>query len=112
MPRFVYKARTRSGEARGGSVTAEGERSALAALERARILPRHVDLSAYHPLGTTRMGVDPLQSVVDMDLRVRGAPRLVVCDGGVIPSSLGVNPQLIIMALSLRAAEALADRLA
>ena len=70
-----------------------------------------LDLSAYHPMGTARMGVDPATSVVDEVGRVRGAKEWVVCDGSVVPSSIGANPQMTIMALAIRAAEALADRL-
>jgi choline dehydrogenase-like flavoprotein len=68
-------------------------------------------LSAYHPLGTARMGRDPATSVVDMELRVRGLPSLMVCDGSAVPTSMGANPQITIMALAARAAERLAARL-
>jgi len=61
--------------------------------------------SAYHPLGTARMG-----SVVDGWGRVRGAERLVVADGSVFPSSLGVNPQVTIMAFAERAADRILER--
>ncbi|MGC4114634.1 MAG: GMC family oxidoreductase [Myxococcales bacterium] len=69
-------------------------------------------LTAYHPLGTARMGMEAASSVVDMDLRVRGLKNVLVCDGSVLPSSIGSNPQVTIMALAARAAERLADRLA
>jgi hypothetical protein len=68
-------------------------------------------LSAYHPLGTARMGRDPATSVVDMELRVRGMPSVMVCDGSVVPTSMGANPQITIMSLAARAAERLAARL-
>lgn len=74
-------------------------------LERASIAARHLDLSAYHPLGTARMGVDPLKSVVDATHESHDVHHLFVVDGSAVPSSLGVNPQLTIMAMSLRAAE-------
>ncbi len=39
------------------------------------------------------------------DHEVRDAPGVYVCDGSAVPSSLGVNPQMTIMAMALRAAE-------
>lgn len=71
-----------------------------------------LSLTAYHPLGTARMGMDAAKSVVDLDLRVRGVKNVLVCDGSVLPSSIGANPQVTIMALAARAADRLADRLA
>jgi choline dehydrogenase-like flavoprotein len=58
-------------------------------------------LCGFHPQGTAGMG-----RVVDTDLRL--TRRISVCDASVLPDSPGVNPQITIMALSLR----LADRLA
>jgi len=56
-------------------------------------------LTAYHPMGTAPMG-----SVVDGYGRVAAAERLVVPDASVFPTSLGVNPQVTIMAFATRAA--------
>ncbi|MBL8956455.1 MAG: GMC family oxidoreductase [Myxococcaceae bacterium] len=75
------------------------------AFERAPLKARHVDLTAYHPLGTCRMGDDPRSSVVAPSHRCHDLEGLYVCDGSVMPGSLGVNPQLTIMAFALRAAE-------
>ena len=83
----------------------------VARFEKAPLGARAVDLTAYHPLGTCRMGVDSSSSVVDRGHQVHGVPGLFVCDGSVMPSSLGVNPQMTIMAMSLRAAEQIAQRL-
>lgn len=83
----------------------------VARFERAALSARAVDLTAYHPLGTCRMGVDPRRSVVGPSHETHDVPGLFICDGSVMPSSLGVNPQLTIMALALRAAELLARRL-
>jgi len=57
------------------------------------------------------MGADPRASVVDGDNQVHDTPGLYVVDGAAVPSSLGGNPQVTIMALATRAAEKLATRL-
>lgn len=40
--------------------------------------------TVYHPVGTCRMGTDEA-AVVDTQLRVRGVPRLRICDASVMP---------------------------
>jgi len=87
----------------GVPVLRDGDLSALR--NRAgRVRPRDVSAMAFHPLGTARMGCDPRTSVVDPDLAVHGVAGLHVSDGSVIPSSLGVNPQITIMTLAVRLA--------
>jgi choline dehydrogenase-like flavoprotein len=73
-------------------------------LRRARVRPRDLSLMGFHPLGTARAGADPARSVVDGDLAVHGTAGLSVVDGSVVPSALGVNPQITIMALATRLA--------
>jgi choline dehydrogenase-like flavoprotein len=68
------------------------------------VRPRQVSAMAFHPLGTARAGVDPSTSVVDPHLQVHGVGGLYVADGSVVPSALGVNPQITIMALAARLA--------
>ncbi len=77
----------------------------------ARLRARDLELTAYHPLGTARMGVDPRRSVVGPDHQAHHLPGLYVVDGASVPTSLGVNPQVTIMALATRAADLLADAL-
>lgn len=60
-------------------------------------------LTAYHPLGTARLGGDP-GAVVDGEGRVKGTDGLAVVDASVFPTSLSVNPQVTIMAFATRAA--------
>jgi choline dehydrogenase-like flavoprotein len=79
--------------------------SGLDRLRRARLSPGDFEVGAFHPLGTCRLGVDPRTSCVGLDQQAHDVGRLYVCDGSVMPSSLGVNPQLTIMAMALRAAE-------
>lgn len=62
------------------------------------------DLTAYHPLGTCRMGADPNHSVVDGSQECHDVPHLFICDGSTVSGPLGVNPQMTIMAMSERAA--------
>jgi choline dehydrogenase-like flavoprotein len=61
-------------------------------------------LLAFHPLGTARAGARPQEAVVDGDLRLHGSDGIHVADGSVVPSALGVNPQITIMALATRLA--------
>ena len=81
-------------------------------LGRRRFKPKDFLSMAFHPLGTCRMGTSAADGVVDGENRVFGTDNLYVIDGSSVPSSLGVNPQVTIMAMALRAAEALEARLA
>jgi choline dehydrogenase-like flavoprotein len=66
-------------------------------------------LIGFHPLGTARADARPSHGVVDGDLKLHGVDGVYVADGSVVPSSLGVNPQLTIMALATRLAQHLAS---
>ena len=68
-------------------------------------------LSAYHPLGTCRMGDSPQNSVVDRNGAVWGYPNLHIVDGSVIPGPLGVNPQVTIMSNAARIADYIGENL-
>jgi len=74
--------------------------------------PRDFFLSAYHPLGTARIGPGPAVSAIDLDHQCHSVPGLFVVDGSAVPESIGVNPQLTIMALATRAADRIAELLA
>jgi choline dehydrogenase-like flavoprotein len=71
-----------------------------------------VVMVAFHPLGTCRMGIDPMKSVVDPYHETHDVPGLYIVDGSVVPTSIAVNTQLTIMALATRAAELIAPRFA
>ena len=78
---------------------------------RSPLKPTDFLISAYHPLGTARIAASPRDGVCDSDHRVFGHPGLYVMDGASVPTSLGANPQVTIMAMASRAADILAREL-
>ncbi|MDP8986237.1 MAG: GMC family oxidoreductase [Pseudomonadota bacterium] len=58
-----------------------------------------------HHIGTTRMGTDPRNSVVDANCRVHGVGNLHIASAAVFPTSSQANPTLTVVALSLRLAK-------
>jgi choline dehydrogenase-like flavoprotein len=76
----------------------------LAPLREAEVRPGNLTLMAFHPMGTARADARPDRGVVDADLKLHGADGVYVADASVIPSSIGVNPQITIMALATRLA--------
>lgn len=82
----------------------------LAKLDAAPWEPMRVALYSAHPMGGCAMGKDPARAVVDPSLRHHGLDNLWVVDGSVFPTSLGVNPQLTILALARWAAEGIAAK--
>ena len=91
-----------------GSISSIEEAKAIASLD---LQPSDFRAMAFHPLGTCRMGPDSERGVVDFEHRVHGMDNLYVVDGSTVPTSLGVNPQVTIMAMAERAAIILAHRL-
>lgn len=81
----------------------------LKKLDLERVHGRNLECSSQHPLGSCRMGTNPMHSSVDPSGRVWGTEGLYVADGSVVPSSLGVNPQLTVMAMALRIARRMAS---
>ncbi len=72
--------------------------------------PGYLNLSAYHPAGTCRMGELPAYCPTDSFGRVRGTQNLWVADASLIPTPTVVNPQVTIMALAHRIADAILER--
>jgi hypothetical protein len=68
-------------------------------------------LVSYHPLGTCRMGRDPRTSVIGPDHETHDVPGLFIVDGSAVPTPVGVNPQITIMAMATRAAEIIDQKL-
>jgi choline dehydrogenase-like flavoprotein len=78
------------------------------ALEGLAVRAGDLDMMAFHPMGTARMGRDPGGCVVAPSGAVHGVPGLYVADASLFPSSTRVNPQLTIMAFATRIAAGIA----
>ncbi|HVO75995.1 MAG TPA: GMC family oxidoreductase [Ignavibacteriaceae bacterium] len=67
--------------------------------------PSEITLGTGHPQGGNIIGSSPDKGVVNPEFKVFGFNNLYVCDASVFPTSLGVNPQLTVMALADYASE-------
>jgi NAD-dependent dihydropyrimidine dehydrogenase PreA subunit len=89
-------------------IDAISAREDLEQLRTRRIKPEHLRLTAFHPMGTVRMGSDPAISAVDAFGHHHEVDGLWVADASVFPSCVGVNPQMTIMAFARRTAQKVA----
>jgi choline dehydrogenase len=64
---------------------------------------REATVTVHHPVGSCRMGIDPM-AVVDPDLRVRGIEALRVVDAAVFPGIVGGNTNAPIVMVAEKAA--------
>jgi choline dehydrogenase-like flavoprotein len=80
------------------------------ALEHLPLRASDFELMAFHPMGTARMGSDPLRSAVDPAGRLHGVSGVYVADASLFPSSSRLNPQLTIMALATRIARGMVEQ--
>ncbi len=67
-------------------------------------------VGAYHHMGTTRMADSPRRGVVDASARVHGLKNLYVAGSSIFPTSGHCPPTMTIVALSLRLADHLLER--
>lgn len=65
-------------------------------------------LMAFHPQGSCRMGTNPKKSVVGPTGETHGMKNLYIADGSIFPTSLGVNPQETIWAMTTKICEGIA----
>ena len=70
-------------------------------------LTRGVIRDVHHPSGSTRMGSDPKNSVVDSDLACHAVRNISVLSPSVFPSAGSANPMLTLLCLAFRLAETL-----
>jgi choline dehydrogenase-like flavoprotein len=76
-----------------------------AELER-RIKPAQLRLEAFHPMGTAALG-----AATDLRGELKAMPGAYVADGSLLPTALGVNPMVTIIAAARRIARDLAGQL-
>jgi choline dehydrogenase-like flavoprotein len=70
---------------------------------------RATAVTAHHPSGTCRMGVDE-RAVVDPELRVRGVEALRVVDASVMPDLVSSNIHACVLMIAERAADLVRGR--
>ena len=80
-------------------------------IEQGLFSPSALRLEAFHPMGTARMGTSARDSVVDPAGEVHDLPGLYAADASILPTALGANPMLTIMACARKIARGLAERL-
>lgn len=68
--------------------------------------PSRLRLEAFHPMGTAALG-----TAVDLSGQLRALPGVYVTDGSLLPTALGVNPMLTIIAVARHIARHLAGTL-
>jgi choline dehydrogenase-like flavoprotein len=88
------------------SVLRPGE---LADFEATSFKPRDLRLEAFHPMSTARMSAEEAAGVTDPRGAVRGVRDLYVADGSLLPSSVGVNPMMTIIACAITVATGIAE---
>jgi choline dehydrogenase-like flavoprotein len=82
----------------------------LAAIRSRRHGPNDVLLFSAHVNGTCRMGTDRRISGATPTGERHGVRGLYICDGSLLPTAPGVNPQETIMAIAALVAEGIAAR--
>jgi choline dehydrogenase-like flavoprotein len=72
---------------------------------------RRIECLAFHPLGSARMSNDVRRGVVKPDGETYEVRDLYVADGSILPTSIGVNSQLPVMAMATRIGWQLAEQM-
>ncbi|MBV9213447.1 MAG: GMC family oxidoreductase [Actinobacteria bacterium] len=80
-------------------------------VEDGRARPSALRLEAFHPMGTARIGTDPRRSVVSPTGESHEVGGLYVADASILPTALGANPMLTIMACARQVARGVASEM-
>ena len=85
-------------------------RALFDAMGARRVMETHAE-PAYHHLGVCRMSEKPRDGVVNPWGQSHDIPNLFISDGSQFPSSGAANPTLTIVALAIRQAEYIAEKM-
>ena len=80
-------------------------------LDELALRPNDMALFSAHPQGSCRMHAEAAQGPIDGQGEVHEVPNLFVADASAFPTSVGINPQITIMALASRQASAIRQRM-
>ena len=83
----------------------------IALLDQLPLRPNEMALLSAHPQGSCRMHADATQGPIDGHGEAHEVPNLFVADASAFPTSVGINPQITIMALASRQASVIRQRL-
>lgn len=76
----------------------------------AKLKPQHITVAANHIFGTTRMGPDPKNSVVDLTGKTHDLDDLYIVDTGIMPCCTAVNPMFTVMAIADKISQGLKQK--
>ena len=78
--------------------------------EKDETMPSYTS-GGWHHIGTTRMSEDPKKGVVDANCKIHGIDNFYVAGSSCYPTGGAVNPTLTVVALSLRLANHLKEKI-
>ena len=79
-------------------------RKELRRLEHEPLDPRRIECMAFHPLGSVRMAANEKVGPISLSGKCFCVDGLYVADGSVLPTSIGVNSQIPVLAMATRIA--------
>lgn len=80
-------------------------------IDSLKIIKNRTNIISVHPQSTCPMGEDRKKSVVNSFCRFHDIENIYIADASVFPTSIGVPPQITIMALAARTAGHIVERL-
>jgi len=83
----------------------------IATINQLKIIKNRTHIISVHPQSSCPMGEDKKKSVVDSFCRFHGIENLYISDASVFPTSIGIPPQITIMALAARTAKYIAKQM-